>query len=364
MTGARKQITEWLDKAGITVNGDQKWDIQIRNNNFFDRVMQKGSLGLGETYMDGWWDVEKLDSFFYKILDSKLDHKVSASSLNFLAYLKSILTNPQRKQKAFQIGQEHYDIGNDVYEVMLDKRLVYTCGYWEDALNLDEAQENKLKKVCNTLNLKPGQKILDIGCGWGSLAKYATSNWDVSVVGITVSENQVELARERCKKLPVEIRLLDYRDINEKFDHIVSLGMFEHVGYKNYSLFMQIVYQNLNKDGKFILHTIGGNKSVSSTDPWINRYIFPNSMIPSIKQIGESIENLFIMENWENHGLDYDKTLMQWYKNFKDGWPTLKVNYSHRFYRMWEYYLLSCAGSFRARRNQQWNIVLRSDFEK
>jgi len=259
--------------------------------------------------------------------------------------------------RAYRNGQAHYDIGNALYERMLYRRRTYTCGYWETAHTLDEAQEAKLDLACRKLELKAGMRVLDIGCGWGSWAKYAAENYGVEVVGITVSKAQAELGREMCAGLPVEIRLQDYREVNEKFDAIVSLGMFEHVGYKNYRRYMEIVHRCLRGDGLFLLHTIGGNRSVTSIDPWTDKYIFPNSMIPSITQIGAAIENLFVMEDWHNFSADYDHTLMAWHENFERHWDALKPDYDETFHAMWRYYLLACAGTFRARENQLWQIV-------
>jgi len=158
--------------------------------------------------------------------------------------------------------------------------------------------------------------------------------------------------------LPIELRLQDYRDVHETFDHVISLGMFEHVGYKNYRTYMEVASRCLKDDGLFLLHTIGGNMSVTHTDPWIERYIFPNSMLPSLAQIGKAIEKIFVMEDWHNFGADYDKTLMAWFHNFNKHWDTLKGKHGDRFYRMWKFYLLASAGGFRARKNQLWQIVL------
>jgi len=265
--------------------------------------------------------------------------------------------NLQSKSRSYEVGKKHYDIGNDVYKKMLDKRMVYSCGYWEKAKNLDQAQEAKLDLICKKLNLKKGQRILDIGCGWGSFAKYAAEKYRVKVVGITISKEQVKLAKKLCKGLPIEIRLQEYRDLNEKFDHIVSIGMFEHVGYKNYKTYMKIVSRNLKPNGLFLLHTIGRNTSVTTLVPWVNKYIFQNSMLPSPKQITAAAEGLFVLEDWHNFRADYDKTLMQWYKNFTRNWNKIKNSYDDRFYRMWTYYLLSSAGLFRARKGQLWQIV-------
>lgn len=354
-----KQIIEsMLSDTGITINGNNPWDIQIHNNYFYSCVLKHGSLGLGESYMDGWWDCKHLDQFFHKILTAELDNKIKRDLFTTLRIGWSLLLNSGRKSKAFEIGKKHYDIGNDLYRAMLDKRLTYTCGYWVNAKDLDEAQEAKLDLVCRKIGLRHGQSVLDIGSGWGSFIGFATEKYGAHALGVTVSKEQKELADKLYKNFTVETKLQDYRDINEKFDHVVSLGMFEHVGYRNYRIFMEIVHNALKDDGLFLLHTIGGNNSMKGVDPWLDKYIFPNGMLPSIKQIGKSIEGLFVMEDWHNFSADYDKTLMVWHKNFENNWDRIKSNYDERFYRMWRYYLLSCAGSFRARKNQLWQIVL------
>ena len=235
--------------------------------------------------------------------------------------------------------------------------MVYSCGYWDNVSNLDKAQEAKMELVCRKLKLEPGMSVLDIGCGWGEMARYASEHYGVEVTGITVSAAQVNYAVKLCRGLPVEILLCDYRQINGRYDRIVSLGMFEHVGYKNYRTFMNVVRKSLNDGGLFLLHTIGSNQTRYDCDKWISKYIFPNSMIPSAQQICESAEGLFVLEDWHNFGADYDKTLMSWFRNFTENWSEIERNYGQRFYRMWSYYLLACAGTFRARRNQLWQIV-------
>jgi len=265
----------------------------------------------------------------------------------------------QSRRRAFIIGEKHYDLGNDLFQRMLDKRMNYSCAYWKDANSLDEAQENKLDLICKKIYLEPGMRVLDIGCGWGAFGKYAAEKYGAKVVGITVSKEQVSLGKEMCKGLPVEFRLQDYREVNEQFDRIVSVGMIEHVGYKNFRQYFKIAKNNLSNDGLFLLHTIGEVRSYKSSDAWTHKYIFPNGMLPSITQISKAIEGLFVMEDWHNIGNDYDKTLLAWYNNFIAGWDYLKSKYSERFFRMWKYFLLSSAGAFRARnKNQDWQIVL------
>ncbi|MGE5393520.1 MAG: cyclopropane fatty acyl phospholipid synthase [Candidatus Saccharibacteria bacterium] len=352
-------IQSLLKEANITINGSGDCDIQVSNSAFYNRVLRDEALGLGESYMDGWWEVKNLDDFFYRLISASLHEKIKTWKIAS-QILKAKIFNSGRLSKAYQVGVAHYDLGNHLFEKMLDKRMVYSCGYWKNASSLDQAQENKLDLICRKLYLKPGMKVLDVGCGWGSFCNYAAENYGAEVVGVTISKEQAELARQLCRNLKVDIQLLDYRklDPDKPFDRIVSVGMFEHVGYKNYKTFMQIMHRLLKKDGLFLLHTIGSNKSLYATDLWTDRYIFPNSMLPSITQIGSSIEKLFVMEDWHNFGHYYDKTLMAWFDNFNHTWSELQSEYDDRFYRMWKYYLLSCAGAFRARKNQLWQIVL------
>ncbi len=353
----RHKAERLLSFADVAIGGDRPWDMQAHNESLYARVLAEGSLGLGESYMDGWWDCESLDGFFHRILRADLRAKVQLWA-ELYSVLKAKLLNLQKPSRAFQVGRRHYDIGNDLYRRMLDKRLIYSCGYWKSASNLDEAQEAKLDLVCRKLDLRPGMRVLDIGCGWGGTARFAAERYQADVLGITVSEEQARFGKEFCRGLPVQIRLQDYRSIEGTFDRVLSLGMIEHVGYKNYGVFMRTVKRCLKNDGLFLLQTIGGSRSVTRTDPWIARYIFPNSMLPSAKQISAAIEGLFVLEDWHSFGPDYDTTLMHWFGNFHENWDVLKEDYDERFYRMWKYYLLCCAGAFRARKIQLWQIVL------
>lgn len=352
----KQTVQQILGIAGININGNKPWDIQVHDDRFYQRVLADGSLGLGESYMNGWWDCKKIDELFDKILRAHLEKKVKVKGILW-DILKAKTINMQSKSRAFEIGEKHYNIGNELFQYMLDKRMVYTCAYWKKAKNLNDAQEAKLELTCKKIGLKPGMKVLDIGCGWGSFCKYAAEKYKVNVTGITVSKEQAELARKLCKGLPVKIKLQDYRDVNEKFDVIVSLGMFEHVGVKNYRTYMKVVNRCLKDNGIFLLHTIGTNVGGGVMEPWINKYIFPGGILPSPKEIMSASEGLFILEDWHSFGMDYDKTLMEWHKNFEKNWDNLKGDYDEKFKRMWNYYLLSCAGSFRARENQLWQIV-------
>lgn len=353
----RRRIEELLEGSGVRIGGDRPWDVQVRDERFFRRVLADGSLGLGESYMDGWWECDRLDEMITRVVRMGLDRRVVGRAM-IADIARAKLMNRQRGRRAFTVGKRHYDIGNDLYECMLDSRMIYSCGYWKRAETLDAAQEAKLDLAARKLGISAGMRVLDIGCGWGGTARFLAERYGCEVVGITVSREQVEYANALSGDLPVEVRLQDYRELDERFDRIVSIGMFEHVGVKNYRTFMQTVRRLLSEDGLFLLHTIGGNRSVSGNDPWLERYIFPNSMLPSARQIAAAAEGLFVVEDWHNFGADYDATLMRWSENFDAAWPELAERYGERFYRMWRYFLLSSAGGFRSRKNQLWQIVL------
>ncbi len=357
MTKFDEPINNLLLEAGVTLNGSQDWDIKVHDERFYRRVLAEGPLGLGESYMEGWWDAKALDQLFYRLLSTNIEHKVK-SNLNLWTALHSKVFNLQSIRRAFHVGEQHYDTGNDLFACMLDKRLTYTCGYWKNATTLDQAQEDKLDLVCRKIGLQKNQRILDIGCGWGSFIKFAAEHYGVRAVGVTVSKEQAEHIKLNSTNLPIEVRLQDYRELNEKFDHIVSLGMFEHVGPKNHKTYMKVVSRCLNEDGLFLLHTIGSNYTRHNPDPWFNKYIFPNGVLPSLKDISIAIEKSFVLEDFHNFGVDYDKTLMAWFDNFDSNWDKLSKRYSNSFYRMWKYYLLCCAGAFRARNLQLWQIIL------
>jgi len=347
-----------LDLADIRLNGDHPWDIRLLDDKVPERVFSLGNLGLGESYMDGHWEVDRLDEFFDRVLRAHLDQKVNPLRLAFHA-LRIRLLNRQSLKRAWQVGEAHYDLGNDFYAAMLDPRMTYTCGYWEGgAQTLAEAQEAKLDMICRKLGLKPGMRVLDIGCGWGSFMGYAAEHYGVECVGVTISKEQAAWAKERYAGLPLEFVLMDYRKVQGQFDRIASVGMFEHVGRKNHRTFMEVAHRCLKDDGLFLLHTIGKNLRSSVPDPWIDKYIFPNGDLPSIGQIGDAADNLFVVEDLHNFGADYDRTLMAWHANFEAAWPRFSDQLGERFRRMWRYYLLSCAGAFRARDIQLWQWVL------
>lgn len=358
---AKDKITELLALADVTPNGPNPWDIQVNDDRFYERAMSHASMGVGESYVDGWWEATQLDEFFCRVQRARLQEKVKTPEVLWLA-AKGRLLNRQGKADANKVAREHYDIGNDLYEVMLDKNMQYTCGYWKHADNLEQAQEGKLHLICRKLHLKPGMRVLELGGGFFGLARFMAKEYGCHVVSYNISKEQVKFGREFCAGLPVRIEEKDYREAAEEqepFDAAAAIGLCEHIGYKNYRPFLELVRAKVKQGALFLLHTIGGNRSLSATDPWIDKYIFPNGVVPSIAQLGQAMENLWVMEDWHNFGPDYDKTLMAWWENFRNRYCTLdKQRYDERFFRMWKLYLLMSAGAFRARRLQLWQIVL------
>jgi cyclopropane-fatty-acyl-phospholipid synthase len=353
-------IRELLDLAEIEVNGSHPWDIQVHDSRLYDRILRKTEVGFGEAYMDGWWDAEAIDELINRILRADLRSKLKGDVTLALRALHGRLANLQTRSRAFEVGEHHYDLGNDLYRAMLDRRMVYTCGYWSNADTLDAAQEAKLDLVCRKIGLESGMKVLELGCGWGCFAKYAAETYGVEVTGVTVSKEQVKLGMEMSQGLPVELRLQDYRDVGGAYDRVISIGIMEHVGRKNYRTYMEVVDRTLKPGGIAFFHTIGTNRSRTAALGWAAKYIFPNGMLPSIVQLAEAMEGLFVMEDWHNFGPHYDLTLMCWYANFEAAWPELRKNpaYDDRFYRMWRYYLLASAGGFRSRSTQLWQVVM------
>lgn len=354
---AIRQVQDLLHPLGVQLNGSGDCDIWIRNEALFLKSIIGGTRGILDAYVEGWWDCQRLDELIYKVLAHGLRPPGASWLEEAKARMRARIVDRQSIKTRARTAA-HYELGDDLFRAMLDRRMVYSCAYWKNCATLDQAQEDKLDLVCRKLRLRPGQRLLDIGCGWGGLAQFAAERYGVSVVGITISQNQAAAARVASSGLPVEILLQDYRQLPPgRFDAIACVGMFEHVGYKNHRRFMQEVRNRLQPTGLFLLHTIGVKFSGVAIESWVDRNIFPGALIPSAAQIAAASEGLFVLEDWHNFGADYDPTLMAWLKNFETNWPRLQEQYGHRFYRMWKCYLMVCAGSFRARVNQLWQIV-------
>lgn len=357
-------LEHFLKRADIRVNGDRFWDMQVHDERVFKEVVMRGSLGLGESYMHGWWDCGDLEEFFQRLLSARLDRIGNVSPVFIARYLRDHLTNPASRARSVETAKAHYDLGNDFFAKMLGESKMYTCAYVPPKnRTLDDAQIRKLDLVCRKLKLRPGHRVLDIGCGWGSFAKFAAERYGAFVTGITISKEQAEFARELCHGLPVVVKVQDYRDCDGRFDRIVSLGMFEHVEPQNYGDYFACIERCLAPGGISLLHTIGKKEGGATSDPFIRKYVFPQGIVPGEKGLRAAIEDRFHILDWHRFGSwRYAWTLCEWHRNFSRSWPELKEEYGPKldgeFERMWRYYLLSCAGAFSAARMDVWQIVM------
>jgi cyclopropane-fatty-acyl-phospholipid synthase len=357
MSSAEVIVRELFPKADIRMDGKRPFDLHVRDARFYPRVICDGTLGFGEAYMDHWWDCEAVDEMCFRATRAHLDEQAPFNLKTAAASVAAVFMNLQNRRRARVVGKAHYDLGNDFFAAMLDPAMQYSCAYFQGTEDLAEAQRRKMDLICRKLGLRKGMRLLDIGCGWGGFARYAAEHYGCEVVGITISREQRDHAADSCRGLPIEIRLQDYRDVAEPFDRIASVGMMEHVGYKNYRVYMETAWRCLREPGLFLCHTIGGNVSRVRSDPWIVRYIFPNSMLPSPAQVSRAAEGLFVLEDVHNFGSYYDKTLLAWERNFAQSWDRFREAYGERFGRMWRFYLLSCAGAFRSRSIELFQFV-------
>jgi|SRR5579864_874652 len=357
MSRTQKLLTSLLAIADIRVDGGRPWDIQVYDARFFGRVLTSGTLGFGESYMEGWWDCDALDEMCCRAIRARLDERFAIRLPNIWAWLTAFFVNQQTIRRSRRVGREHYDLSNDFFEAMLDPNMQYSCALFDEGDDLAAAQLRKLEWVCQRLHLRPGLRLLDIGCGWGGLAQYAARQHGCQVVGVTISKEQFQYARRCCRGLDIEIQLRDYREVTGEFDRVVSIGMVEHVGHKNYRTYMRAASRLLNHDGLFLCQGICRNSSRGGGDPWIERYIFPNSILPSAALLLRAAEGAFVPHDICNIGPHYDPTLLAWNANFERAWPRFADRYDERFRRMWRFYLLSCAGAFRARSLQVYSIL-------
>ncbi len=352
----QRLIADHLATVDIELNGHRPWDIRVHDPRLYRRILIGGSLALGESYVQGAWDCLQLDQFFVRLLRGKLDERCW-SPATWWFDLAARWHNRQSPTRALEVAHRHYDLHPALYKAMLGEMRVYSCGYWHKKATLEEAQLAKIDLVCRKLGLQPGMRVLDIGCGWGAAARHAAEQYGAIVVGITISHEQAVVARQRCQGLPVTIIEQDYRAVQGCFERIFSIGMFEHVGAENYRNYFFVVRRCLTADGLFLLHTIGSEQAARTIDPWLDRYIFPNATIPSASGLTAAYTGQFNLEDWHNFGVDYDRTLMAWHARLEQASDDMQVRRDERVQRLWRYYLLSCAASFRVRKNQLWQIV-------
>lgn len=349
-------IERLLEQADIQINGSRVHDIHVDPKDLTKLFTDQ--LSLGETFMDGVWTTNDLTQTYLHLTKGKVLSRLMADPNYRDRVQQSINNNLQTRSLSKQVIAQHYDVGNDLYQIMLGDTMSYTCAFWEQGDTLSQAQIRKMDATCRKLEITEGSRVLDLGCGFGSFARYAARNYGAEVTGITLSNEQADLARDLCDGLPVNIITGDYRDASGKYDAVVSLGMFEHIGHKNFRNYMKKVYQCLDTNGVSLIQTSGLNASQTIATGWIDKYIFPNGMLPSVQQIGQAMETLFVLEDWQNYSTNYYHTTTAWWNNVRNNWSLLKDKYDDRFYRMWQFYLLTSAAGFQNRDYNLWQIVM------
>jgi cyclopropane-fatty-acyl-phospholipid synthase len=355
-----------LEGTGVEIGGSQPWDITVNRDRLYRRAL-RGSLGIGEAYIDGDWDCLALDELFRRVLSASKLNSPLLRTARALKVLQSRLTNLQTRRRSRAVAEEHYDIDHRMYALFLGPWNQYTCCFFDGTDDLEQAEVIKLEMLCDKLELRPGERLLDIGCGWGGFAKYAAATRGCEVTGISLSTEQIHYARRFAHGLPVTIEKLDYRDLPRSgltpFDKISIVGMIEHVGYRNYETLMRVVHEMLKPDGLFLLHTIGNCERTTVVDPWMEKYIFRNSMAPSMDQLAAATEGCFVVEDWENYGHHYVPTLQAWHDRFNANWDRIRSlktarEFDERFRRMWNYYLMSSKAAFEVEQLHLWQLVM------
>ena len=333
--------------------------LRILDKNLHYKLLLLPDLYFGEAYTDGSLIIENgtLTEFLELVLKNIGRREINSYNavINKIIGTYRFLTNFNLKKKSKSNVVHHYDISENLYDLFLDSKRQYSCAYFKsDNDTLEEAQNNKIDHIIKKLNLKPNQKVLDIGSGWGSLAIEIAKKSQCEVVGITLSENQYKYSIEQAKanglENQVQFRLIDYRDLNEKFDRIVSVGMFEHVGRKFYSTYFNTISKLLNDDGVSLIHTIGSNNPPNEPHPWITKYIFPGGYTPSLSEVAKPIEKsgliLSDLEVWRMH---YSHTLRHWKERFFGKREQVLEMFDEKHFRMWEFYLAGCEMAFKWR---------------
>jgi len=353
-------ITAGLTRAGVTVNGPNPWDIRVLDNRLFRRVVGTRELGFGDSYVEGWWECDRIDELVTRILRTGIKRILPPGISGLTLAARSVITNTQGSERAGDNATAHYGQHDALLRLILGEPLVYSCADWRDATDLADAQHAKIDRLASKLQLRPGMRVLDIGCGWGATADYLSTRHGVIVVGITPVAAQATHAARHHRHSDVSFVTTDFSNFTspKPFDRIYSVGMVEHVGPKNLKPFFRHCQDLLVDDGIMFHQTIGRRTPRASTDAWIDRRIFPGGAIPSVQQLSRAWSAGWVLEDFENLGPDYDRTLMAWLGLLEGKKDQVLDQFGEEMYRTFRFYFQYCAGAFRARELQLWQLVL------
>jgi len=353
---------EFWDGEAIAYGNHPEMILRFRSKEGAKQLLCDGFLGFGEAFMAGDLEVE---GDLQELLRLGICLRYDRPNLSFwqnVRFLAHSLATRNTLGRTPQNIEHHYDLGDEFYQLFLDQTLTYSCAYFtSERDSLEQAQLNKYEHICRKLKLRPGEKLLDIGCGWGGMLIYAAQNYGVNGLGNTLSLNQCEYARSKIEQLglqnQIEVVLKDYREITGKFDKFVSIGMFEHVGKKFIPVFMHKVSQLLKKGGIGLLHTIGKNTECPG-DPWIMKYIFPGGYIPKLSEIVREMgRSDFPIMDVENLRFHYGHTLDRWAGNYEKNVEEVRCMFDESFVRMWRLYLHACSAGFKYGSSRLYQIL-------
>lgn len=352
-----------INNKTSTISTNNNPDIIVNNNNFYTKLLKHGEIGLGESYVDKDWDSNNLEETLYNLIinQKKIENAIIKNSPNLI--IKKLLDIPSDIFSTDNTKNDikfHYDIGNKLYENMLGKSMLYSCAYfYKQGLSLDEAQYAKLDLIAKKLNLKEGMRVLDIGCGFGTAAIYLSKKFNVNILGISLSKEQINYFNSIYTGTQVQVIYKDYRELtrehNNSYDCIYSIGMFEHIGINNHIDYYNKCFKLLKTNGTMLIHTIVSNKRLYSHNSWITKYIFPGAELPHISDFTKKYTDNWLLQDLQCIGKSYSKTLLAWKKNINDS--SVFNNYDDKFKRTWNYYLLLCSAAFRAREITVFQLV-------
>ncbi len=347
-----------LRRADVRIDGDRPHDIRVLDPRFYGDVLRRGSLGFGECYVRRWWDADDVEELAFRLIRSGV-YSLSSAVPGLPRDLRDMFANQQTRRLATRVADEHYSMGNDVFFAFLGGVRNYSCGIFDGDADLDAAQTRKLAKISSLLDLRPGERLLDVGGGWGELSRHAAAAHGCEVTHVNLSDEQIRHASALCTDLSVRVEKRDWRDVEGRFDKIAVIAMLTHVGPKNYRRFMQRMHDRLEPGGLMLIETVGTRHAAVRCEAWLDKYIFPGGVVPTRRQILGAADGLFDETRFESSGEHYVQTLRCWQENFERNWTDLSSRYDEERRRIFNYFFQSIGGAFRAGYVDHWHILLR-----